>query len=1707
MPTYASPTQLIGGLALRSQINIQGQAVHLSSNVPDGSASIPPDASAATVFAPNALVSLQAGTWSLQNPGGSTPVNQFVFSGGQVYFDQGTLIDVSGTEDAPAPVTENIVAVQLLGSQLADSPLQRNGPLRGQTVDVDLRVHGPWDPTTGTYAWVGTPLADASGYVGLVQRTADELTTAGGTVSIQAGGSVVMQPGSQINVSGGWIDYQSGYIQTTKVVSGGQIYDISDASPNLVYSGIYTGTTTTVDPKWGISQSTANQVQLGYTDPGYTLGGDAGAVSISSASVALDGGFMGQAFSGPRQVLTQPAPGSFTLMALPGQFSVNFGAQVIDQTAILNYSPTPPNVVFQSGEALAKDAPVADFTVDPTGVYALASARQDEVDISPSLIGNGFEFFSVDSSGDDFGTSGRAGGLGSFGNITVPVNVSAPGQPSLSFGPATALASFLDKEAGGTTALASLDLVGANVAVMGPISAPGGTLVFRALDISPSRTALDQNITLNGTTYSVVTTPDDTRGAVTLGPDAILNVAGQVVDNRLVATDALVPVATVGGSVTLLGYQTTLDLGSSIDVSGGATVSAAGKVAWGAAGSVDLEALDQEQFDGARLSLPASYTGSPTAAFAMAGYSGILGGSLKLQGPLIQVGGEAADDTLVMLDPLLLSSGGFSSFNIVGMADSAALSAPTSTTPTSHVQGLLVGSSIVPPAGSQATTTTSTTTTTTTTSGTTTTTTTTSDTGTTSGAAFVVAPEVGVYEADLQAVGSSILKTFIPTAALQFPVQITLRALGDANVSGNPLVGNLVVGSNASIVLNPNSASQLSLKGDTVAIYGSAPTVSTVPIPTETPTLSVPGGSISITGGSASDVIFQNVLNPLATVYLGPNAVLSAAGAPVLAVNAQGFTVGSILPGGSINLTGNVVAEKGSVLDVSGSTGTVDLAQQQTSLAYSPVGTTSGRAALLPIAMSSNGGSISLTGAQELFSDATLIGAPGGPTATGGTLSVQSGQFLPGAEGLAPSVVPTLLLTSKGLTVPTSFFAQGTTAIGQPIVDSNGIPISIGQSAGIEYFGGKMATSSFSSGGFAWLTFGGSVEYTGSVVLHASSGVTIGTSGIILADPGATSSLSISASHVALGTAFQAPLATAGASYSGNAAPTYGTGSLSVSGADLIDVGNLSLQDIGNTELATAAGGDLRGDGTMDVAGNLTLKAGQIYPPTAVTFNVAAYDPVSVGGTPVLGAAGTPLLGTITLSRTGTPGQVPLSAGGKLNIFASDIIQDGVLRAPLGVVTLGVDSTTATAEIDPITGGNFPAAQNITIGQGSLTSVSTIDPVTGLALAIPIPYGNNLNGTAWIDPTGANITVNGPVTKQVVISAANVNDQASSTVDIGGGGDLYAYRMVPGVNGTVDILSATSDSFAIIPGYNEKFAPYGAFNTSQSAQVNLGGDPGYVSEVSTSNTGPKIQVGSSIYIDIGNGAGPQTYALLPARYALLPGAYLVTPEAGPSAGAVKEADGSSVVPAYAFNSLATGQQFQPLFSSWELAPSSVVNSRAEYDPSLGNTFFTASASANNVAVPRLPEDAGQLLLLAQTTMTLQGKVAAAASTTVTGMLQGLGGLVDVASPQEIVITGPNTDVAQYKGDLLLSSADLSTFGAASLLIGGFRTFTTAGTGVTVLASNVLVDNGPAVDSTGNVILNSIFQPAKPGAALSGSDITLVANRTVAMAPNSTLAES
>ncbi|MEY3896642.1 MAG: hypothetical protein RLZZ214_2162 [Verrucomicrobiota bacterium] len=1488
LPDNDSEATTIGSeLALRSQVNIAGRSVYLGRE--------------STLLAPNALVDIRAGEWVFA---GGNPIPRFAQSSGQVYLDLGALVDVSGSTDVSAPVSRNILSVDLRGAELADSPLQRTGLLRNATIDVDIRDQGVYQDKS----WIGTPLADVSGFANLIQRTAGELTVAGGTVTISAGGSVVMREGSKIDVSGGFTRFEGGMVKTTQLVLDGRIVDIGKATPDVVYDRIFDSSFTQENVKFGVTRvfNPTLSPDGSHYEPTSVEGAAAGKLTITSPAMALDGNFLGKAFVGDRQRLTPPQAGSLTL---------SFFAKDKTYATLPNQAPTPPRITFRQDGA---QTAVATFSLDANGdPLPLAEERTKDVFLAPDLLTSG-GFGELTVNNDD-------------GNILLPSGVTL--------------------EASGGT---SITLAASNIAIDGSIIAPSGKLSFNSANIS-----LEALNRLGSEASPVLPTALADRGGFFLGATGVINTAGSLVDDRN-STDQsqLPPLFLTGGTISINAFSTILSEGGRLDVSGGAVVDAQGAIKYGDGGSLSIAA-------GRDLNLAAVLGGRLSLGAALAGFSGAKAGSLSISAPAIQIGGSSANTSVTLLDADFFNQGGFGGFTLAGTG-------LASDVRSEFITGLLIAP----------------------------------DTR--------IRPVVSGWAAST-AGGGFTLGRVTKEEGVRSPASLTFNASGGINVFAGEILGrgDVVLSEGASV--QTDAGGKVLFNGDTVALLGSVVS---------------PGGAISVTGATKFPSNDPNLLLP--TVFIGQSALLSAAGRTVLTENPYGLRQGKVLAGGSISVGGNIVAESGALLDVSGTRGILDLPPSSKSLETVELNSTTGKT-YVPVELHSDGGRITLTGARMLYSDATLIGRAGGVSAIGGSVTVSSGRFVE-LGAATNSAAANLIVRQNGFPLPAGFYSEEG---GIAAADAAGSPV-----PGI----GNFSVSTMESGGFDSLSLSGNLKFEGDVSIRVPGVLRISSGGVIYGD----GKVNLEAGYVNLGQAFAAPALstdavvlftqtdTAGTTTPYSFSPVHGTGDLRVK-ADLIDIGNLSLQGIGAAGF-DAASGDIRGNGTLNLAGSLQFKAGQIYPTTAGSFDIFAFDHLSAGRT---------VAGSVSIT-SGSSGQLPLAAGGKLGVFASEIIQGGVLRAPLGVICLGWDGSGATP-VNRIAGNTIasPVTARLTLAAGGVTSVSAVDPLTGKGIVIP--YGMSLDGSKWIDPAGYDITVGGVTEKAVNLSATELVTEGNSTVDISGGGDLYAYRWISGNGGTKDVLSSTT-SFAVIPSYLAKYAPYAPFNDNSA----LEGQTGY--------TNPSLKAGDQITLAASKGLPAGTYTLLPARYALLPGAFLITPQGGSAVNSTRVPEGTGIVSGYRSNGLNASRQGPTSISRFEVASSAVVRTRSEYQDLSANVFLKTAATEGEFTVPRLPMDAGYLSFSSTGGMTLRGGVISSAAKS------GRGGVIDINSAADILINRSGTGGS---GDgLVLSSDLLNSYGAESLLIGGIRSAGSEGSSVTVNTSDLTLDNAGGVLTGADIILAS-----------------------------------
>ncbi|EIC28274.1 filamentous haemagglutinin family protein [Methylomicrobium album] len=272
----------------RSKIEISGHQVRLQSQ---------------------SLVQAKSGNVSIQAV--DNPANPAIKGSARIYLEKGSKVDVSGVKNVSLAMERNVVEVELRKNELRDSPLQRDGVLAGETVSVDLRdADLVYDAETGALTKASIPIADIKGAVDRIARNIDERSTSGGTIDLKSSGDIIAKQGSTLDFSGGSVSYRDGFISTTKLVSGSEIFDISEADPNRLYDAALFGDRIKYAP-WAIRQRLPAASLTRHFEAGYVEGKAGGSLNISAYEARLDGTLNGTTIDGPYQrTPDQRTPGS-----------------------------------------------------------------------------------------------------------------------------------------------------------------------------------------------------------------------------------------------------------------------------------------------------------------------------------------------------------------------------------------------------------------------------------------------------------------------------------------------------------------------------------------------------------------------------------------------------------------------------------------------------------------------------------------------------------------------------------------------------------------------------------------------------------------------------------------------------------------------------------------------------------------------------------------------------------------------------------------------------------------------------------------------------------------------------------------------------------------------------------------------------------------------------------------------------------------------------------------------------------------------------------------------------------------------------------------------------------------------------------------------------------------------------------------------------
>jgi len=515
----------------------------------------------------------------------------------RVFLETGSRIDVKGVvADLPAPV---IADFKLNTVELRDAYGQKGGVLQGQKITTPLIA--------------GSTIGDLSQAILTQDRTAVERCVGGATRTrvdettgvitynnpqigqiniLAADGDVIVKQGAILDFSGGAIHYRSGFVDSTMLLAGTKIYDISSAPLSIRYDKLMGQYKRTFE-KFGIREE-YNGLYYGGSSPlktyvdSYVKGGDAGKLSLSASTIVLDGTIVGGVERGVFQK-SWTMRGSFSGKNAGSDFDLAMALSErrgleVPRTGTLEIVPFDRNEVTHYPREIAivsERRPRSELLPD-------SPTLDEPTRISAEIL-----------------NSAGLGTLNLAANLTISIEEDAA----------------IGLEPGG-----SFSAKARRVEHLGEITVPGGSV----------RLIANQNLTTEKDSRGHENPPEQViqlEEKIVLGPKSRLDVSGERIDNRNAAIkglDTLGFAHTTGGSIAIKdqtdhGKGVFIQSGAVVDVSGGYVINPNGTVAGGSAGLLDIQ--------GANILLDGDLRG-----YALSDENGsILGGSVSIRSVNIRV--------------------------------------------------------------------------------------------------------------------------------------------------------------------------------------------------------------------------------------------------------------------------------------------------------------------------------------------------------------------------------------------------------------------------------------------------------------------------------------------------------------------------------------------------------------------------------------------------------------------------------------------------------------------------------------------------------------------------------------------------------------------------------------------------------------------------------------------------------------------------------------------------------------------------------------------------------------------------------------------------------------------------------------------------------------------------------------------------------------
>lgn len=1576
---------------------------------------------------------------------------------GRVFAAEQAKLDVSGAVGVQVAMEANNVQVNVQGNELRDSPVNRDsGDLFNNTVWIDRRhlIHVP--AGTGGYEgerwYAAGGLLEVGGYLSNQGHGIGEWAAQGGSVVLD-GNEVVTQRGSSVNLSGGSLDVQTGYAyQTWLRGADGRLYNLNDASANMVFDGVYKGFEDTHE-RWGDTVTgfyynplIAPQKRL---ENGYTVGRDAGRLTVSAPTAVLEGDIVADVFNGEQQGRVRDELDDGYRQA---QTAVaRAGTLAYERTSAMG-----ANGAFDTQVSIGEVANIADawsgaedvMPEDRVGTVLLDAARLSDARLGGLHITTADEIrieraLTLDDGGQlhlnaavtqiDADVTARSGAI-SVGNVapTLAANGGAiEDQILLRDG----IASFTLGEG------ATLDLRGlwTNDALDGnPWSSTahvdGGDLIARmfqgsillgagsVVDVSSGATLAAGGDLLGGRGGDVRLLAGIERSAQSRNPDGVeLRLDGEIRAEGVLGGGALelqspAPVV-IGEDALLLGgvlpantpATTGLRLTQDVHVPAGGRVPIQIVVA--------LAVTFQDQpvpaflnplnaapiITAAQWTVPAGMTVQTPAGSRPAGSVLPAGTRIDRISGIPQ--GTVIPST-VFPDGIPVQSYNFTqspgSITPVALTYAAGTAVPQGTRFDGDIAfepGRRIGPDLFRSGFSEYTVT--------------------SLFGLQLADGVTLRPEVpvlklaqGAPQTVSGAAPSAALESWTPPLHQEDATRARMGQREGASLTLRGLSMDLAAGSR--IEVDPGEQVRLAASGG-ISVQGD---------------ITAPGGDIAIV---SEQVGLQAPTGNDQMLWIGRDAVLDASGRAHTALDQNGRRYGVVQDGGSIRIGLDdyerlandqldatplqVLISEGARLEASGAAADLDMYAGHDPVRPSRVTQVAG-----------DGGLIRLGSMRGIVNDGQMRAAAGGAGASGGELNLALEN-----RSDVDSTINTLTVTQN--------------RAGGIVTGPSGSDVTHSQA--------RISVEEIAAGGFDSLDLWSRdvLSFEGDVNLELGRALYLRRAAFGVSEADLDARVRLSAPYVLLegkdddvltSTNGGSPVGIfvplgAQPSFQGMANAARNTGSLEID-ADLIDVrdyvmfgasGSVFTTSSSSSEqridvagfdhVALTSRGDLRFTGAKPAAGrddgsklatggDMTITASQLYPTTH------ASGTIDVGRTAANRSVFDPDR-TLTIRGYGDNPATPLSAFGSLLLTASTIDQGGVVRAPLGRVTFnGI----------PEAGGFRPSQElfDVVLREGSVTSTS--------AAGLTMPYGGTADGLRYLYNGGdvafvdlADIGAGAQMPHGIVFGNTRLSAEAGSLLDVSGGGELTGAGFVTGRGGSVDVLrtplananpantfsSADAEVYAIVPGTQPDYAPV--------APDAGNGQPG---------VGRQITLTQAV-----GDLAPGTYTLMPSTYALLPGAYRVElggPVTGPDSHAVSLPAGS--VRASGYLGIANTSVRDALPTSITLTSGKIVRSHSQYDETGYADFAIKNAARFGALRPRLERDAQVVLFdfgRHEGEVLDFGGVA-----NLQGGDGGADGTLFVWGLNDIEIKSANA--ASTSGFASLDAEDLSAFDAGTLVVGG-----------------------------------------------------------------------